>query len=72
LSNASDLHASRNAALLGAPLHAVYTAEQARATPGRAGCPRTPPTLSGVSRLPARQGDPVALLSEGAVKRGEG
>ncbi|MCO6695899.1 MULTISPECIES: haloacid dehalogenase type II [Streptomyces] len=37
LSNASDLHASRNAALLGAPLHAVYTAEQARAYKPRLG-----------------------------------
>ncbi|MBT2894853.1 HAD family hydrolase, partial [Streptomyces sp. McG2] len=37
LSNASDQHASRNAALLGAPLHAVYTAEQARAYKPRLG-----------------------------------
>ncbi|MFD4990271.1 haloacid dehalogenase type II [Streptomyces sp. NPDC058374] len=31
LSNASDQHADRNATLLGAPFHAIHTAEQARA-----------------------------------------
>ncbi|MBL3805381.1 MULTISPECIES: haloacid dehalogenase type II [Streptomyces] len=37
LSNAAEQHAGRNAALLGAPFHAVYTAEQARAYKPRLG-----------------------------------